>query len=144
MKFIHPKSDVMKNLVLLFVIGTLAFFACKNSESEKFKLLTGPVWQTDSLLANGVDASGPGGVLSKFVGDVKFKTDGTGYFGTYTGQWQFTSGETELIISTDSLPIPITAQIKELTSTSLKLTTALITPTPPYTALSIRMTFKAK
>jgi hypothetical protein len=75
---------------------------------------------------------------------VKFNTNGTGSFGSYTGSWQFANNESELIIVTDSLPIPITAQIKELTSTSLKLTTALITPTPPYTPLSIRMTFKAK
>lgn len=135
----------MKNLVLFILIaGSIAFYACKGKESERFKLLTGPIWEADSLLANGVDASGPGGVLSKFVGDVKFKTDGTGYFGQYTGEWQFNNNESELIITTDSIPLPITAAIKELTSTSLKLTTSLITPNPPYTLLNIRMTFKAK
>lgn len=135
----------MKNLLLLITIsGIIAFASCKKSESEQFKLLTGPTWATDSLLANGVNAGGPGGILSKFVGDVKFKTDGTGYFGQYTGEWQFNSNETEIIISTDSIPLPITAQIKELTTTSLKLTSSLLNPTPPYALLNIRMTFKAK
>jgi hypothetical protein len=135
----------MRNLVLfLIVAGITVFSACQKKESEKFKLLTGPTWQADSLLANGVDASGPGGVLSKFGGEAKFNTDGTGTFGQYAGTWQFNNNENEIIITSDSILIPITAVIKELTSVSLKLTTSLITPTPPYTALNIRMTFKAK
>jgi hypothetical protein len=135
----------MKNLVLFIMLaGIIAFSACKAKESEKFKLLTGPTWETDSLLANGVDASGPEGVLNKFKGDAKFNKDGSGSFGQYTGEWRFNESETEIIITSDSIPIPIAAEIKELTSTSLKVTTSLVTPNPPYTLLDIRMTFKAK
>lgn len=135
----------MKNLVLILVLTVcIAAFSCKEKESEKFSLLTGPVWTTDSLLANGVNAAGPGGILVKFVGDAKFKEDGTGYFGKYTGTWMFSSAETKLVIESDSLPLPVTADIKELTAASLKLTTLfpnLLDLQHPY---NIRMTFKAK
>jgi hypothetical protein len=135
----------MKNLVLFLILaGIITISACKSKESEKFKLLTGPTWVADSLLANGVDASGPDGVLNKFKGDAKFNTDGSGTFGEYSGDWKFNNTESEIIITSDSIPIPISAEIKELTSTSLKVTTSLITPNPPYTLLDIRMTFKAK
>jgi hypothetical protein len=136
----------MKNLVLLlFITGIVFASACKKeNKSERLLLLTGPVWSSDSLLVNGIDASGPGQMLTKFAGDIKFREDGTGYFGQYTGKWRFTFSETELIIESDSLPIPLTTSIAQLTKISLKLTTSypnLLVPSSPY---RIRMTFKAK
>ncbi len=137
----------MKNAVLLIIIsGCFLIFSCKDKESERFGFLTDPIWVTDSLLANGVNAGGPGGILAKFAGDAKFNKDGTGYFGKYTGTWMFSSNESELVISSDSIPVihSITADIKELTSTSLKLTTMLPNPNDLANSYNIRMTFKAK
>jgi hypothetical protein len=135
----------MKNIILfLSVCLCFQIFSCKKeTQSDKFKLLTGPVWASDSLLVNGDDASGPGGMLEKFKGDVKFNTDYTGYFGDYTGTWRFAFDETEIVIMSDSLPIPaITAIIDELTPTSLKIWTSY--QFPPADAINIRMTFLAK
>ncbi len=136
----------MKNLALLaFISACLLIFACnKDDRSERFKLLTSPIWRTDSLLANGVDATGPGQILEKFAGDAKFSEDGTGYFGDYTGQWRFNVEETQLTIITDSLPLPIIADIIELTSISLKITTVVPNQLDRDTPFNIRMTFKAK
>jgi hypothetical protein len=133
----------MKNVALLLVIiYCFHLVSCsKDSQSEKFKLLTGPTWQSDSLLVNGADGSGTGGLLEHFKGTAKFNTDYTGNFGTYTGTWRFAFNETQLVISSDSLPIPLTAIIAELTPSSLKVTTSY--SVPPET-LNIRMTFKAK
>ncbi len=136
----------MKKLAYLLTATIfIVVFACqKDDKSERFKLLTGPTWASDSLLANGVDASGPGGILVKFLGDAKFKEDGTGTFGSYSGQWRFNIDETELTITTDSLPLPIISKIKELTSASLKITTTVSLPAAPTVPINIRMTFKAK
>jgi hypothetical protein len=121
------------------------FTGCKkNSSSDRFNKLTGPIWTSDSLLANGVDASDPGEILAKFKGDAKFKSDGTGYFGIYQGTWYFAFNETQIVIRTDSLPIPLTTLIKELTSTSLKVTTSYPVAQNPNNPIAIRMTFKAK
>ena len=129
----------MKNIALLLVIvGCFQIFSCSNdSQSEKFLLLTGPVWASDSLLLNGEDASDPGELLENFKGDIKFHEDYTGNFGSYTGKWRFAFDETQIVISSDSLPIPLTAIIAELTQTSLKITTS-------FSSYNIRMTFKAK
>ncbi len=134
----------MKNLFLLLIISGCFYVASckKNTESVNFKLLTGPTWTSDSLLANGVDASGPDGILKNFKGDAKFNNDYTGTFGVYTGTWRFAFNETELVIETDSLPIPVTTQIVELNTISLKVTT--IYPNPQGVPTNIRMTFKAK
>jgi hypothetical protein len=135
----------MKNVALLLIIsGCFFVFSCKEKESERFGFLTDPIWVTDSLIANGVNAGGPGGVLAKFLGDAKFEKDGTGYFGKYTGTWRFNADETELVISSDSIPIPVIADIKELTSVSLKLTTVMPNPNDLTNPYNIRMTFKAK
>jgi hypothetical protein len=133
----------MKNLALLLVIsGCFIIFSCKkNSQSEQFKLLTGPTWVSDSLLANGIDASGPAGVLRNFKGEVKFNEDLTGNFGNYTGTWRFAFNETQIVITTDSLPIPLTNKIVELTKSSLKITTSY---SIIGASINIRMTFKAK
>jgi hypothetical protein len=134
----------MKNpALLIIIICCFQIFSCsKSSQSDKFNLLTGPVWVSDSLLLNGVDAGGPGGLLANFKGDAKFNTDYTGYFGKYTGTWRFAFNETQLVIESDSLPIPLTAIIAELNSTSLKITTSF--PVTQGQPVNLRMTFKAK
>lgn len=136
----------MKNIFLFLTISCCFYLAScnKDSESETSKFLTGPVWLSDSLLANGVDASGPTGMLKNFKGEAKFNTDGTGYFGSYIGTWRFAFNETQIVISSDSLPIPVTTVIAELTAASLKVTTSYPNPANPALAAKIRMTFKAK
>jgi hypothetical protein len=136
----------MKNILFMMIIsGCLIGFACKKeSQSERFKLLTGPVWYADSLLSNGVDASGTGGVLQKFKGDAKFKEDGTGYFGKYTGTWQFNPYETKVTIASDSLIFPVVCDIIELNSSSFKVKTVVPNPLNITQYLNIRMTFKPK
>jgi len=110
-----------KIFVLVTIICCIVVFSCKDKDSDRFELLTGPVWVAESLLANGVDATGTGGLLEGFVGDAKFNTDGTGTFGTYSGTWDFNATEEKLIITTPSLQITISMNILELTGTSLKL-----------------------
>jgi len=107
-------------------------------------MLTTPVWAADSLLANGTDAGGPGGILEKFMGDAKFYEDGTGYFGSYTGDWRFNQDETEITIVTDSLALPIICDIALLTYQSLKITTVVPNPLNPLESIDIRMTFNAR
>lgn len=119
--------------------GNQIFFTTKYSEF--FYPLTGHIWMSDSLLTNGVDASGPDGMLRNFKGETKFNEDGTGYFGIYTGTWRFAYNETQIVITTESLPIPLTSKIAELTNISLKITSSLVMPP---TVIKIRMTFKAK
>lgn len=132
---------MMRNIVIFIVIsGCLFISSCKKeSQSEQFKLLTGPIWASDSLLANGVDASGPEGLLKSFKGNIKFNEDLTGYFGKYTGTWRFAFNETQIVIMSDSLPIPLTSKIVELNTESLKITTSYTITVP----INIRMTFKA-
>jgi hypothetical protein len=136
----------MKNLAIFLVVaGFFYLLACsKDTESENFKLLTGPVWVSDSLLANGIDASGPDGMLKNFKGEAKFNKDGTGYFGIYTGTWRFAQEETQIVITTDSLPVPLSTKIAELTAESLKITTIYPNPINPAAPTYIRMTFNAK
>jgi hypothetical protein len=136
----------MKNLIFLWVlIACAGIFACsKNEKSDSFSMLTTPVWTTDSLLANGANASGPGGILEKFKGDAKFNEDGTGYFGAYTGEWRFNQDETEITIITDSLALPIICDIVLLNYQSLKITTVVPNPVKPLESLDIRMTFNAR
>lgn len=133
----------MKNVVLLLLISAFCIvFACKKeTKSQQFLLLTGPVWASDSLLVNGVDASGPGQKLTKFKGDVKFSEDGTGYFGQYIGKWRFAFNESELIIESDSLLIPLTTNIVQLTTQSLKISTNYPNLTDLSNPFKIRMTF---
>ncbi len=136
----------MKNFALLLIISGCFYFASctKNTQSDTFKLLTDHAWVSDSLLVNNLDASGPDGLLENFTGDVRFNTDGTGSFGSYTGDWRFAYNETEIVITTDSLPIPLTTKIVELSTVSLKVTTSFPNPANPLIPLNIRMTFKAK
>jgi hypothetical protein len=136
----------LKNLLLLGVIAiTLALTNCiKEDENDPFILLTKPMWRTDSLLANGKDASQPGQLLAKFKGDAKFKDDGTGVFGIYKGNWQFVENNTQIIIKTDSLPLPLTSKIVELTASSFKITTGVPDLVGGTGIINIRMTFIAK
>lgn len=132
----------MKNLLLLLIIAALlAFTNCsKDDENDRFELLTRPTWATDSLLMNGQDASGPGEIMEKFKGTAKFNKDGTGTFGMYTGTWRFPDKtRTQLVLVTDSLPLPLTTSIVELTDISLKVTFML-----PVSSDRYRMTFKAR
>ena len=141
MKKFQRKRLQIRNIGFLLVMITASmFFSCEKDDddrSERFILLTSPVWVSESLLVNGVDASGPDQLLEDFNGEVKFNEDGTGRFGDYTGTWNFTANETQLVISTSALPFPITAGIEELTSNSLKIETNFDTQ-------AIRMTFKVK
>jgi len=136
----------MKNVAVLLVISGIFFAsACsKEKKSERFILLTTPVWTTDSLLANEVNAGGPGGILEKFKGDARFNEDGSGYFGHYTGTWRFNTDETKITIVTDSLVLPIISDIIELTNISFKIKTLIPNPVNPVDVLRIRMTFKSK
>jgi len=135
----------MKNLALLLIIsGIIVASACsKNEKSERFLLLTGPEWATDSILANGADAR-QDPVFGKFMGDARFNTDGTGFFGIYTGTWRFNVAETQITIVTDSLPLPIVNDIIELTKISFKIKTLIPNQAIPDQPIKIRMTFKAK
>jgi hypothetical protein len=135
----------MKKLYFLLIIAAgLLVLSCSEKKSERFILLTTPVWTTDTLLADGIDASGPGQLLNKFKGDAKFYENGTGYFGNYEGEWMLSVDEKNLTIITDSLPIPIVADIRELTDSSLKITTSVPNPLNLTDPFDIRMTFKAK
>ncbi|MZP54018.1 MAG: hypothetical protein GT600_01095, partial [Bacteroidales bacterium] len=60
----------MRNFALVTVIllSFIAFSCNKDGKSERFELLTTNIWVTDSLLADGIDAGGPGGVLENFKG----------------------------------------------------------------------------
>lgn len=107
-------------------------------------MLTTPVWTTVTLLANGVDASGPGGLLASFVGDAKFNENGTGYFGINTGQWWLNSDETELSIYPDSPRILFTCIINQLTSSTLEVTTTVQNISDPQNPITVQMTFRAK
>ncbi len=135
-------------ILSVFITGFLFLAACDKEEetSDRFTLLTGATWQSDSLLINGGDASGPGEMLEDFRGTAHFREDYTGTFGNYEGSWDFAQNETELIIRSDSLPIPmLSTKIQELTRESLKVTTSfpdLQNPSGP--ALQIRLTFTAE
>jgi hypothetical protein len=129
-------------LLMMFPALLMILSSCgKEQETDRFTLLTAHVWASDSLLANGVDASGPGEKLEKFKGDATFKKDGTGTFGQYIGTWMLVDNDANLAITSPDLPVPsIATTIVELTSTSLKVTFIY----PDLVPLNIRMTFKPK
>jgi hypothetical protein len=130
-----------RNLLLFLLVMTVLVSSCnKDKESDRFTLLTSHTWTSDSLLANGVDASDPGEMLALFKGDADFSADGTGTFGQYTGTWMFTDNETNVAITSPDLPFALTTHIAELTAVSLKVTFTY----PGLTPSSIRMTFKPK
>lgn len=132
------------NIIYLALLSAIIVFACtKEEKSERFKILTGQVWTSDSLLVDGQEAGGPGGLLEKMAGDAEFRPDGTGYFGQYTGTWYFEYDETEITIDSDSLAFPLTSKIVELTWQSFKITTSFPSGTPGVD-LAIRITFIPK
>ncbi len=128
----------------LIIVFCLLALSCKEKKSEQFILLTTPTWAADSLLANGQNAGGPGQLLENFKGDAKFNENGTGVFGKYEGNWSFSPDETKVTIVSDSLQLPIICNIKQLTTQSLKITTAVPDKNNPLIAIAIRMTFKTK
>ena len=71
---------MMKNIVFItsMFFFLLSLSCSKEEKSDRFRLLTAPVWETDSLLVNSVDASGPGEMLADFAGEAKFNEDETG------------------------------------------------------------------
>jgi len=136
----------MKNLLLLIIVASLvSLSACSKEESsDRFDLITAHTWKSESLLADGVDASGPGQILEKFKGDIEFKKDGTGYFGQYTGTWRLTNNDTNLVIQSPELVAAVTSTIVELTETSLKVTFTYPNLVNPSDPLDILMTFIPK
>jgi len=129
----------------IFIIAGFILYSCTEEEkSERFKLLTGVVWESDSLLANGEDASDPGEMLAKFKGEARFNEDGTGVFGIYTGNWSLGYSDTEIAIISDSLPFTLTTEIRELTASSLKIDTGYPNLVNPDDPIEIHMTFIAK
>ncbi|MEA1896554.1 MAG: hypothetical protein U9N53_02685 [Bacteroidota bacterium] len=133
-----------KVIFLLLLTGVFLFSCSEEMDvnSERFILLTAHVWEADSLMANGEEAGGSGGMLEGFTGDTQFYEDGTGYLGIYEGTWFFSNLENDITIDSDSLPIPITATIVELTEKSFKITTSF--PSLYLPPVDIRMTFIAK
>jgi hypothetical protein len=127
-------------LLLITALAVLALSCNKDKASERFTLLTAHTWTSDSLLADGADASGPGQILEKFKGDVRFNEDGTGTFGQYTGTWAFADNEANLAIDSPDLPFTLTTHIVELKAASLKVTFAY----PGVTLIDVRMTFRPK
>ena len=136
----------MKNLFLFAgILAILMLSNCnKDDENDPFNILISHPWKSDSLLANGVDASGPGLLLEKFKGEAKFNKDATGTFGIYKGTWQLIENRTQVVIKTDSLPLPLTCKIIELNPSSLKITTSVPDKYNPPAEIKIRMTFIPK
>lgn len=136
----------MKRIALFVTITVcLLFSSCsKDKESDRFKFLTTPTWITEQLLVNGVSADGPGELLEGFKGDAKFNKDGTGSFGSYTGTWSFSSDESQLIITTPDLPIPVITNIIQITASRLEVTTVFPNQADPPNPYNITMVFRAK
>ena len=137
----------MNRIVFLLIVFAGVYIVGCNDKEEKeeadyFTLLTTPTWVADSLLANGLDASGPDGVLYNFIGEAKFRTDGTGTFGSYNGTWNLSN--TQITINSPDFDIPIIAEIVELNTSSLKITTVVPDMNNLPDVLNIRMTFLVK
>ncbi|HRZ41938.1 MAG TPA: hypothetical protein P5228_04455 [Bacteroidales bacterium] len=135
----------MKKLCfLLFATVLMLGVACKEEEPvlTPYELLTTRIWASDSLLANGEDASGPGQMLETFKGNAVFNTDGTGVLGNYNATWTLSVDNTEITIITVDPAMEIITTIVELTKTSLKITTAVADINNPGQFIEIRMTFK--
>ena len=150
-----PKNKIMKKIGLLMLfLSLLVVASCDKDEedevSDRFELLTGVEWESESLFINGADASGPGDLLENFKGTAKFNKDGTGTFGAYTGTWRFLQDNTILEIKTVipfgeiQLPITLETDIIELTASRLKIETDFPDFDNPGETLKIEMTFRAK
>ena len=136
----------MKNILIsIFFIAAIFAISCDTNENTvNFDNLTSNTWAADSLTANGADAGGPGQMLEKFNGIILFNEDGTGTFGDYEGTWYFANEEADIVLSSDSLIMPLTAHLEELTTSSLKMTTVFPNFVNPDNPTNIRMTFKAQ
>jgi hypothetical protein len=137
----------MKKTALVFLSICFIAFSCKKEEakSEQFLLLTGPVWEAVTLLVNGADAGGPGGLLESLDGDAIFNENGTGTFGTYTGTWYFFDlAETQIMISPDTEPWSLLCTIEELSATTLIIAAIMPNDQNPSEPLDIRIIFEAK
>ena len=136
----------MKDRIFLFCItACMILFSCsKKDKSERFILLTTPVWTTESIVATGTDTTGIGVLIKQLEGDAKFNEDGSGSFGSFTGQWWFNPDETNITIKTQSLIVAIVADIIQITAQSLKLSTPVTLPTHPSDPINLLITFKAK
>jgi len=132
--------------LIIFTALSLCIICCDKEEetSRSFKLLTSHPWMSDSLLADGIEAGGPGELLYNFSGETNFNTDGNGNVGKYEGTWILSKNETLLTIDSDSLAGIATAIIKELTEYSFKITTVFPSQTEPGHLYNIRMTFIPK
>lgn len=140
---------MMKHYKILTLLALLCCLnlGCKKDEEAKSKnliLLTETIWTSQTLEANGVDASGPGEFLEDFVGDAIFDEDGSGTLGSLTGSWRFASNETQIIITAEQLAIPVTMNIVELSETRIELTTSVPNPANPLTLVDIRMVYVPK
>ena len=130
--------------------GVFLWTACDKDDdpSDRFRYLTQTIWVADSLLVNGIDAGSPGGLLEDFRGDVDFREDRTGSFGTYEGTWMFNQNETELAITSDALTMlpmnTLNAKIDELNETSLKIFAYIPNLYDPENPLQLRLTFRPK
>jgi hypothetical protein len=139
----------MKKIYAVFVLLAVVLAVACDKEKEPepktpYELLTMHVWVSDSLLADGQEAGGPGQMLAAFNGDAEFRTDGTGTFGEFTGTWTLSADNKEITIISPDLPVTIIAKIEELTETSLKITTGFPNIANPNVVIAIRMTFKKK
>jgi hypothetical protein len=65
-----------------------------------------------------------GQMLELFKGEARFKEDGTGTFGNFSGTWRFAQNETQLVIQSDTLPLPLSSIIHLLTEEELKVSTS--------------------
>lgn len=136
----------MRNIVCLtFITAVLLLTACsKDKKSERFRLLTTTAWINESVLVDGEEPAGDWDFLNEFTGEAKFNEDGTGNFGSYTGQWRFNETETEITITTESIPLPIVTRIIELTSERLEISTVTLNPQNPSETAEITMIFKSR
>ena len=139
----------------MMCLSLLVVASCDKDEdemSERFDLLTGVEWESESLFINGIDASdhSAGDLFENFKGTAKFNKDGTGNFGAYTGTWRFLQDYTILEIKTmipfgeTQLPITLETEIIELTASILKIETNFPDFENPGEELKIEMTFRAK
>lgn len=121
------KQKAMQKFAIFFVFSALVIaFACKKDEqTERFKYLTTPVWEAESLLLNGEDASNHE-VLGKFIGEAKFNKNGTGYLNESAARWRFLNNESQLLIDPDDLQVDIIANINKLDKDSLIISTSFI------------------
>ena len=155
-KVAELKIKIMKKIGLLMLfLSFIIIVSCDKEEedevSERFDLLTGVEWESESLFVNGVDASdhSAGDLFENLRGTAKFNKDGTGTFGAFTGTWRFLKDYTVLEIKTVIpfgeilLPITLPADIIELTAIKLKIETDF-QDIDSDDELKIEMTFRAK